>query len=632
MPVLHTSSGDITVNNWGYMLQGAGGSTLDPAVLAQSGYDLIVTDFSRDGSGANMFSATEVANIKNGPGGVSVVAAYVSIGEASEFRDHWNTSWTNDGTAVGALTANAPDWLGPNNPDWPESRKVRYWDSDWQDEVFNAAGTGWLDQVIAQGFDAAYLDIVDAYYFWGQEVSAADQKPGDPANAQDAAARMIDFITALTAHARATNPDFFVIPQNGAFILDDLGNDPARRTAYLDAVGAIGVEDIYFSGNQDENNPYAPDADAINILQQDFLANGIPVFTVEYVDQPGNTANFYDQAVTDGFVPFVAPKRALDHLDLTLQGNNTDEQLVAGAGNDILNGDGGNDVLNGGEGNDMLSGGAGNDTASYIGAAAGVSAYLNWGVATGGAGKDTLSGLENLTGGDFADRLVGDAGANVLTGGAGNDILKGKGGLDSYFGGDGNDKMIGGAQTDTMDGGAGDDILIGLAGDDNLLGVAGNDHIYGGQGDDVVDGGAGNDVLRGNIGNDTINGGTGTDVLRGGNGADVMDGGAGNDYLYGENGNDKLYGGIGNDSLTGGAGIDEFIYKSGAGNSFDRVKDFENGTDRIDLTDFNFALFSDVSSLASQTGAGVKLNFGGGNVLLIEGFVLADFDATDVLL
>ena len=49
MPVLHTSSGDITVNNWGYMLQGAGGSTLDPAVLAQSGYDLIVTDFSRDG-------------------------------------------------------------------------------------------------------------------------------------------------------------------------------------------------------------------------------------------------------------------------------------------------------------------------------------------------------------------------------------------------------------------------------------------------------------------------------------------------------------------------------------------------------------------------------------------------------
>ena len=32
---------------------------------------------------------------------------------------------------------------------------------------------------------------------------------------------MIDFIVDMTAHARQTNADFFVIPQNGAFVLND---------------------------------------------------------------------------------------------------------------------------------------------------------------------------------------------------------------------------------------------------------------------------------------------------------------------------------------------------------------------------------------------------------------------------
>ncbi|CAN0373921.1 unnamed protein product, partial [Ectocarpus sp. 4 AP-2014] len=181
----------------------------------------------------------------------------------------------------------APAWLGPVNPDWPQSRKVRYWDSDWQDVVFNNGRTGWLDQIVTQGFDGAYLDIVDAFYFWGNAVDAADQLPGDPIDGQDAARRMVEFVVEMTAHAREVNPSFFVIPQNGAFILNDLqfgdNSQPADdelRAAYLDAIAAIGIEDLYYGGDNDENNPLEVDNDKVTVLKDDYLSAGKPVFVV----------------------------------------------------------------------------------------------------------------------------------------------------------------------------------------------------------------------------------------------------------------------------------------------------------------------------------------------------------------
>src|SRR6185503_4030864 len=103
------------------------------------------------------------------------------------------------------------------------------------------------------------------------------------------------------------------------------------------------------------------------------------------------------------------------------------------AANDTLEGDGGNNVLNGG---------AGIDTLSYEHATAGVTVNLALTVAqnTSGAGTDTLSSFENLTGSAFNDVLTGSTAANVLTGGAGNDTLNG---------GVGNDTLEGGSGTNT---------------------------------------------------------------------------------------------------------------------------------------------------------------------------------------
>ena len=84
-------------------------------------------------------------------------------------------------------------------------------------------------------------------------------------------------------------------------------------------------------------------------------------------------------------------------------------------------GNDGDDTLRGGEGNDILNGGNGNDTADYTDAAAGVTVNLSRTTSqnTVGAGTDTLSSLENVTGSAFNDTLTGSSAANIMVGGAG---------------------------------------------------------------------------------------------------------------------------------------------------------------------------------------------------------------------
>ncbi|MGL4320358.1 MAG: calcium-binding protein [Paracoccaceae bacterium] len=82
--------------------------------------------------------------------------------------------------------------------------------------------------------------------------------------------------------------------------------------------------------------------------------------------------------------------------------------------------------------------------------------------------------------------------------------------------------------------------------------------------------------------NDVIVGGAGADALNAGGGNDTINGGLGADILHGSTGADRLIGGGGNDQLLGGVGSDVFIFAGNYGD--DRVSDFQNGFDRLDLT------------------------------------------------
>ncbi len=132
------------------------------------------------------------------------------------------------------------------------------------------------------------------------------------------------------------------------------------------------------------------------------------------------------------------------------------ENLIGGNGNDVLTGNADANNLNGGAGDDFITGGAGNDTlaggtngsagdtVNYADAISRVTVSLASTSAqvTGGAGRDSISGFENLVGSSFNDVLTGNSGNNVIQGGAGADRIIGGDGRDYLYGGDGRDTFV----------------------------------------------------------------------------------------------------------------------------------------------------------------------------------------------
>ena len=155
--------------------------------------------------------------------------------------------------------------------------------------------------------------------------------------------------------------------------------------------------------------------------------------------------------------------------------------------------------------------------------------------------------------------------------------------------------------------------MLGGDGDDTYVVDNAGDVVTenGGEGTDTVHasisyklGGSVNNLTLTGSGN--INGtGTGSDnVLRGNTGRNTLNGGGGDDYIKG---------GDGNDTLTGGDDDDLFV--CGDNDGKDVVTDFENGSDKIDLTTVDdVSRFRDLD--ITDTGSGVLIDYGNGTIQL----------------
>ncbi len=335
-----------------------------------------------------------------------------------------------------------------------------------------------------------------------------------------------------------------------------------------------------------------------------------------------------------------------------LWGSDQDDTLTGDANDNELFGHDGDDILNGGDGDDLLDGGAhgsGGDTADYNDAGSGIRVLLadTNGQNTLGSGRDTHIGIENLIGSAFDDSLYGDDFDNVLEGGDGADRIVAGDGNDTLRGGEGNDILKGRGGDDMLFGDGGDDIMFADEGVDTLDGGADNDFLYGGSSNDTLHGGSGDDVLRGNLNNDILNGDDGLDTLLGGGQNDTLNGGNEADTLAGENGDDTLNGDAGDDNLNGNAGLDIldggsgddvlrgeteadiFVFKTG--NEVDRIRDWEDGIDMIDLTSYGFVDATTALGFFSQVGANVRF-IDGPDILIIENEILANITAADIMI
>ena len=269
------------VTSWGYQLR-----IHDLAPLAASAFDLIVIDhgLAARRNGKLLFDASEIAALKTKPDGRRrIVLAYLSIGEAEQYRYYWRPEWCRRATA--------PAWIGAVNPNWPGNYPVRFWDPDWQ-RLILGPGDSYLDRIMAQGFDGIYLDRADVYVEWS-------------AIRQTAARDMIAFLGRIATHARVRDPRFLIVMQNAEELLIH-----ARARGLLDAVAK---EDLLHGLEFSEAaNDAASIAGSLAHLRR-ARAAGLPVFAVEYLADPTRIAAARQRLAGFGFVPYFGP-RLLDRL------------------------------------------------------------------------------------------------------------------------------------------------------------------------------------------------------------------------------------------------------------------------------------------------------------------------------
>jgi Ca2+-binding RTX toxin-like protein len=114
------------------------------------------------------------------------------------------------------------------------------------------------------------------------------------------------------------------------------------------------------------------------------------------------------------------------------------------------------------------------------------------------------TGDDAMFGGDGADTLNAGDGANLLQGNAGADSLVAAGGNDTIYGGKGDDQVAAGNGLNVVQGNIGADTIAGGSGADTLRGGQDNDSIAGGASEDWLSGDRGNDTLTGGGGADTF--------------------------------------------------------------------------------------------------------------------------------
>lgn len=193
-----------------------------------------------------------------------------------------------------------------------------------------------------------------------------------------------------------------------------------------------------------------------------------------------------------------------------------------------------------------------------------------------GGGNDTVDG------GAGKDFIYGGTGEDDLLGGTGDDTMQGDEDDDTLHGGEGDDYVRGDAGNDIVYGDVGNDSVYGGLNDDIVYGGDGDDHTYGGYGNDITYGGIGNDTMTGSDGDDAVYGDEGDDSLLGSIGNDTLYGGAGNDSMEGEADADTFYGGA-NDTVIGGETVttgtdNDTLYVTNVAQVVFATDDPENGT------------------------------------------------------
>lgn len=120
--------------------------------IKNTNYDLILIDlfFFKE-----QFTKEEINSIKiKKNGGSRLVISYLNIGSAEKFRYYWKSKWK----------LGSPGWLEKKYEGYDDEIWVKFWRRSWR-KIIYGNNNSYIKKITDAGFDGAYLDNVEAYYF-----------------------------------------------------------------------------------------------------------------------------------------------------------------------------------------------------------------------------------------------------------------------------------------------------------------------------------------------------------------------------------------------------------------------------------------------------------------------------------
>jgi len=210
------------------------------------------------------------------------IIAYISIGEAEDYRTYWKKSWLD----IGKPTSSAPPWLLNENPEWKGNFVVKYWHKEWQKIILNS-----VEQAMAAGFDGVYLDIVDGFENFEKVGTDYDENRINPETKQSYRRDMIDWVKRVSDLTRKSKSDALVIPQNGSALLESYD--------FLSHISGIGIEDLYTVG--DKKQPSRDTRDVLDNLQR-IKESKKPILLIEYAQKLELQTYVKKRAHDDGLI------------------------------------------------------------------------------------------------------------------------------------------------------------------------------------------------------------------------------------------------------------------------------------------------------------------------------------------
>lgn len=122
------------------------------SAIQQTNFDVVIIDAF---FGDELLTASEVASLKIKQNGAQrLVISYMNIGSAEKYRYYWKKGWG----------LHHPLWLKKKYDGYKDEIWVKFWKDEWQEIIYGNSNS-YTQKLLNAGFDGAYLDNIEAFYF-----------------------------------------------------------------------------------------------------------------------------------------------------------------------------------------------------------------------------------------------------------------------------------------------------------------------------------------------------------------------------------------------------------------------------------------------------------------------------------